>query len=182
MAWSFADSHPDSTVVVCLRAIDASPMHLWLPPLAAILRSRCRPRNLLVLATRLGAPRDAAGQDYPDYGQLLKWIVPVQPAPIASGAIRALSQLSSGVEPKSALRWENDPPSSLVLSPELTVKFSGLDGDAALRGARLAMSARDHAQCDGLVAEWVALLQSVEAGKQYPWLGIDELRTLRRQD
>jgi hypothetical protein len=137
---------------------------------------------LLVLATQLGAPRDAASQDYPDYVQLLKWIVPVQPAPVIGGAIRALSQLSSGLEPKSALRWEDAPPSSLALSPELTVKFSSLDVDAALRGARLAMSTKDLAQGDGLVAEWVALLQSVEAGRQYPWLGIDELRTLRRQD
>lgn len=182
MAWSFADAHPDATVVVCLRAIDASPMHLWLPPLAAVLRTRRRPRNLLVLATQLGAPRDAASQDYPEYMQLLKWIVPVQPAPVEGGAIRALSQLSSGLEPKSALRWEDDPPPALALSPELTVKFSNLDGDAALRCARLAMSTKDHARGDGLVAEWATLLQSAEADRRYPWLGIDELRALRRQD
>jgi hypothetical protein len=60
-AWHAAAQHPEQTVLVCLRSIDASPARLWIPALSTFLADTQRPGNLLVVATApsaVGAPQD----------------------------------------------------------------------------------------------------------------------------
>lgn len=60
-AWHTAAQHPEQTVLVCLRSIDASPARLWMPALSTFLADAQRPGNLLVVATApsaVGAPQD----------------------------------------------------------------------------------------------------------------------------
>lgn len=54
-AWHSAAQHPEQTVLVCLRSIDASPARLWIPALSTFLADERRPGNLLVVATAPGA-------------------------------------------------------------------------------------------------------------------------------
>lgn len=182
MAWSHAEAHPDEAVIVCLRSIDASPMHLWLPSLAAVLNSRSRPRNLLVVATPLGAVLEDAGREYPDHARLLKWVVPVRVTLAANGALRALGRLTRSGLKGSALRFADCAPDSLRLTPAQTVALSRLGGESVSRAARLAMSTGEHAHAERLVAEWAAVLEAAQSGTQYPWLGVHELKGMRYQD
>jgi hypothetical protein len=180
MAWSRAEAHPDEAVIVCLRAIDASPMHLWLPPLAAVLRSRGRPRNLLVVATALGTEHEIS--DYPNHASLLEWLVPFR-AVASENGLRVLGSLTGGGLQKTVLKFPEGAIRSMhPLTSEQVVALSRLVGDSVKRVARLAMVMNPHASANRIVAEWVAVLESPDAGAQHAWLGTDDLKRLRHQD
>jgi len=181
MAWSHAEAHPDEAVLVCLRAIDASPLHLWLPPLATALRSRGRPRNLLVVATSIGREQEAS--EYPNHESLLEWLVPVRPNTVPNGSLRALAGLTNSNAERSALKFSKDMPGSLQLTADQAVALSRLAGDSVTRAARLALATNHANGTGGLFLDWVAALEQPQATvPRHTWSGTDELKSLRHQD
>lgn len=181
-AWSHAERHPDEAVVVCLRAIDASPLHLWLGPLSAVLRSQSRPRNLLVLATLLGTAPPDNGREYPHPDLLLNWLVPVRVSASKDEALASLEVLASGEQPRAVLRMTAGPKDTARLRPAQVAAIAQLRGDALARAARLALLPGQNLDVDGLLGEWVTLMTKGPAESSSPWLGFDELRSLRPQD
>lgn len=182
MAWSHAERHPEAMVVICLRAIDASPAHLWIGPLATALRSQGRPRNLLVFATSLGTTRRDDDSEYPYKAALLNWLVPVRVASKDGDAYQSLDIFTGGERASHALRLAELPASSPHLRPAQVTALARLRGDALGRAVRLAMATAKYADADRLLNEWVTVLNSMPVNVQCPWLGLEELGRLRFQE
>lgn len=54
LAWHRAQVSPETTVLLCLRDLDAAPFRLWLASLHSVMQAPDRPRNLLLLSTSFG--------------------------------------------------------------------------------------------------------------------------------
>lgn len=182
MAWTQAEETPDEVFIACVRGIDASPLHLWLPQLSAVLRSSARPRNLLVFATPLGLGQAVTGRDYPDFLRLVDWLVPVRTAQKPGESLRALARMSPMSITGNQLQWNGAAHEVPPLGAELTMRLSNLDGESAIRAARFACAVSGQLNSMERISEWVSILESPAASSQVIWLGVDDLKNLRFQE
>ena len=174
MAWTFAERNPGSTVLLCLRAIDASPMHLWLSSFAALLRSRSRPRNLIVLAIPIGVNGKVSNSEYPGCRDLLKWIVPIRTTQEPGGSINAIPGLSKKLLSLTSLKWSDD--DSFSLEPDFILQLSRVDGDSVVRAARLFKAVYGQKDLGRLVTDWISVLSSAEIDPKLSWLSLEDLK------
>lgn len=133
LAWHQAHVRRDAVVLLCLRDFDASPFHLWLASLAAVLRSPERPRNLLLVATI--ATVSERDEEYQGSGAFRHHLVAVEPrADFRAHLAQIVHDEPVGTPSRLNAPWELDPISQTAFR---AIAQSGRNAEVVRRALRL---------------------------------------------
>jgi hypothetical protein len=182
LAWHRARIAPDTTVLLCLRNLDAAPFHLWLSALHAALQSPARPRNLLVLGTVIGNSTDE--EEYPNSEALRHHLVALKPR-IHPRAGNAAILLDEPLPPPSLLEPSDAARQELSSSTFLAIAKRGKDPSVVRRAVRLCRTLGDATPASGatVAQAWIDFLREGRPdGLPTPLsAGHDALKTLHVQ-
>lgn len=159
-AWHTAAQHPEQTVLVCLRSIDASPARLWVPALSTFLADEQRPSNLLVVATApstVGAPQDTDES----HTALRHHAVGLRPRPSnKAGACQVV--LGGRRPPPTLLRHERRPPSMPDVEAVDAIAAKAVHPSIARRAVRALPILTEHlgSIAASVAAAWAAYLNT----------------------
>lgn len=155
-AWSRALQEPETSVLVCLRNIDAAPFRLWLRSLRAALASPMRPSNLIVLATTIGRTGDE--DDFPDATELRHDLIAISVRLAPDGY---QCEYALGYEPNAASVLRADPRSRRVriTAPPASLRRSAHAPETVLRTLRL-RGLLSEPLASGVVLSWANYLTS----------------------
>ena len=156
MAWSRAVREPRSTVLVCLRNIDAAPFRLWLRSLRAALASPGRPPNLAVLATTVGRTSD--DDDFPDASELRQDLVALK-VRFAENCHQCDFALGFAPGPSTALSADSRSREPQVSAPPAELRQSNHEPGTILRTLRLRALVGEPL-ASTVVLSWAAYLTS----------------------
>lgn len=159
-AWHTAVQHPEQTVLVCLRSIDASPARLWVPALSTFLADEQRPGNLLVVATApsaVGAPRDTDES----HTALRHHAIGLRPRP-SNKAGTCQVALGGRRPPPTTLRHERQPPSMPDVDAVDAIAAKAVHPSIARRAFRVLPLLTEHLGSTGanVAAAWADCLNT----------------------
>ncbi|MFC0126227.1 hypothetical protein [Ralstonia solanacearum] len=163
-AWNAAEAEPDRFHIVCLRNIDAAPLHLWLKSLSAVLQSTSRPRNLLFFATLAASQQDQKGRPTGGSCPYQEWLIPIQVGVHPDGALSALASVATPSSPVSRLSPDSPVAIEDALSPDWLKQVALLKAEPTLvvRMARLteAVLRVSSAELQSCIFSWARFLNS----------------------
>ncbi len=156
MAWNRALQEPETTILLCLRNLDAAPFKLWLRSLRAALASPARPSNLVMVATTVG--RGADDEEFPDALALRQDLIAIK-ARFAKDSHRCDYALGTRPDRPTVLKASGISREPRLSAPPAQLRHAGHAPDTVYRALRL-RAVLDEPLASDAALSWASFLTS----------------------